>query len=114
MGCTWSESSNNARHQVANDDQVTDGHAETLDGNGGIEQNGEVWIGELGQGSKRHGPTIHVSCASCLEVESKARRDACPCDDEDAEEDAHFGEGRGHGEEAGAEDCLLSAFCRTC
>jgi hypothetical protein len=48
---------------------------------------------------------INVSCASCLEVQTKACGCASPHDNEDAEEDAHFRERGGHREQASTEDC---------
>lgn len=47
VGSPWGETSNDAGHQVANDDEVADGDAEALDGDGGIEYDGEVGVCEL-------------------------------------------------------------------
>jgi hypothetical protein len=47
---------------------------------------------------------VDVAGAACLQVEAEAGGHACPCDDEDAEKDAHLGEGRGHSKEASTED----------
>jgi hypothetical protein len=53
-------------------------------------------------------PAVDVARAPSLEVQAEGCGEAGPGDDEDAEEDAHFREGGGHGEEACAEDCLSS------
>lgn len=42
-----SKTPDNARHQVSDDDQVTDSDTKTFDGNGSIEYHGGVWVSDL-------------------------------------------------------------------
>src|SRR5262245_39939297 len=56
------------RHQITNDDKIADGDAEAFDGNGGIKENREIWVGQLGERSKRYMAAVHISGASSLQV----------------------------------------------
>jgi CxxC motif-containing protein (DUF1111 family) len=107
----WRKASDNSGHQVSDDDKIADCDSEALDGNGAIEEDREVRICHLRKRREGHMPTVNVSRASRLQVQPEACRGAGPCDNKDSEEDAHLGEGRGHGEEAGSENwsCLATA-----
>jgi hypothetical protein len=99
------KSSNNARHEISDNDKVADGHAEALDGDSGVEDDGQIRVCHLRQRRKGDMSAVEVSCASRLEVETEAGCCTRPCDNEDAEEDAHFRERRGHGEQTGTKNC---------
>jgi hypothetical protein len=43
------KANDNARHEIADDDEVADSHTEALDGNGGVEEDRDVGISELGE-----------------------------------------------------------------
>jgi hypothetical protein len=105
---TRRESSNNARHQISDDDKVADSHAEALDRNRSVKDDGQVRICHLRQCRKRHMAPVNIPRASRLEVETKACCCTRPRDDKDAEEDAHFRERGRHGKEAGTENCTWS------
>jgi hypothetical protein len=102
--CTGHKANDNAGHEIADDDEIADSHTEALDGDGGVEENRDVGVGELGEGGERDMAAVDVAGAASLQIEAEAGGHACPSDDEDAEEDTHLGEGRGHGEEASTED----------
>lgn len=98
------EASDHARHEITDNDKITDADAETLDGNGGIEDDGSVGVCDLTQSEEARTATVQVSRTSCLKVETETRSKTGPDDDEDAEQDAHVGQGRGHGQHAGADN----------
>jgi hypothetical protein len=52
VSSTWCETPDDTRHEVSNDDQVANGHAEALDGDGGVEDDGEIRIRHLREGCK--------------------------------------------------------------
>lgn len=65
---TGDKSNDDSRHQVSNNNQIADCDAEALDGNGSVEDDGEVRVGELGKRREGHMTAINVSCAPGLEV----------------------------------------------
>ena len=108
---TRRESSNNARHQISDDDKVADSHAEALDSNRSVEDDGQIRICHLGQCRKGHMAPVNIPRASRLEVETKACCCTRPRDDKDAEEDAHFRKRGRHGEETGTENYPSWSTC---
>jgi hypothetical protein len=68
ISSTWCKALHHSGHQISNDDKIADCHSKALDGNSGIKYDGEIRVGELRKGRKRHLPAINVSCASSLEV----------------------------------------------
>lgn len=82
LGRSTVESFHHAGHQVANDDQIRDGHAKALDGYSSLEKYGRVRIGHLGNGAKRGSPSVEVSGASGLEVETEGGGEGGPDDDD--------------------------------
>lgn len=77
------ETLNDARHEITDDDQIAHTNAEALDGYRSVEYHGCVGIGDLGKGEERGRSSLEVSCASCLKIEAKACGKAGPYDDED-------------------------------
>lgn len=108
---TRCESANNSRHQIADDDKIADCHAEALDSDSGVEDDGQVRICHLGQCCKGYVSAINVSRASRLQVEAEACCCASPRDNEYAEEDAHFRKRGRHGEETGTENYPSWSTC---
>lgn len=98
------EASDHARHEIANNDEITNADTETLDGDCSIENDGSVGICDLAQSEEARTAAIQVSCAPCLKVETEARSKTGPDDDEDTEQDTHVGQGRGHGQHAGTDN----------
>lgn len=103
-GGSIGKASHHTRHQVADDDEITDAYTEALDGNGGIENDSGIGVGDLAEGKETGRAAVEISGATSLEIETKAGGEAGPDDDETAEQDAHMIEGRRHGQDAGADD----------
>lgn len=97
-----------AGHEVADDDHVGDADAEALDGNGEVEDDGGVGVGELREGEEGGGTAVEVSGASRLEVEAKGRGEGGPEDQDDAEHDAHVRQHKGHCQGACSYDCFMA------
>lgn len=92
------ETSDNARHQITNDDQITDPNSKAFDCDRSIEYDSCVWVCNLRKSEKRRSAAVKVSSASCLEVEAEACGQAGPEDDDDTEEHSHAGKGEWHGQ----------------
>lgn len=98
------EASDYARHEITNNDKITNADTETLDGDCSIENDSSVRVCDLAQSEEARAATVQVSRTSCLKVKTEARSKTRPDDDEDAEHDAHVGQGRGHGQHAGTDN----------
>lgn len=103
-GRSIAKAAHDARHQVADDDEIANANAETLDGNGGVKDDGSIGVGHLAEGEEAGRAAVEISGAARLQVQAEAGGEARPEDDQDSEQDAHVGEGRGHGQHAGADD----------
>lgn len=68
-----SKSLNHTRHEVANDDQITDPDTEALDRNGCVEENSRIRVSDLTEGKETSRATIQVSCAASLKVQAESR-----------------------------------------
>lgn len=99
------EPPDNTGHEVANDNQIAHADPKTLDRDGGIEDNRRIGVRNLREREEGSRATVQVSRAASLQVQPEARGQARPDDDEAAEQDAHAGEGEGHSQDAGADDC---------
>ena len=83
----------NARHQVANDDQVADTHTKTFDRDGGIEDDGSIRVGQLRQRKERGTASIQILGTSRLQVQTKSSRESRPQNHADSENDSHVRNG---------------------
>lgn len=99
------EAQDDAGHQVSDDDQVANSDSKALDRNGCIEHYRGVRVGDLRECKERGRATVDVLGAACLKVQTEARCDAGPHDDEGSEEYAHLRHGSRHGQDSGADDC---------
>ena len=103
-GGSIGETTHHTGHQVADDDEITDADTEALDGNGSIENDSGVGVGDLAESKETGRATVEISGATRLKIEAKAGSEAGPDDDEAAEQDAHVVKGRGHSQDASADD----------
>ena len=74
----FTEALDDSRHQIPNDDQITDTNTKALDGYRSIEDDGGIRIGNLRESEKGGGPSVEVPGASCLKIETEACCDASP------------------------------------
>lgn len=55
---------NDSRHQIANDDKITDSDAKAFDRDCRIEDYGRIGVCDLGQGKERRLPSIQILCTA--------------------------------------------------
>lgn len=72
------QSSDDTRHQVANDDQIANANPEAFDCDGRVEHNRRIWVGDLRQSKERRGAPVKVSRASGLQVQAEPRGECRP------------------------------------
>lgn len=83
------KSSHDSGHQITDDDEVADAHAEALDGDCSIKDDGGVWVRDLAEGEETRGSSVEVFCAASLQVEAESGCKAGPDYDEDTQDNAH-------------------------
>ena len=72
------KASHHSWHQIANDDQIADSHAKALDGDGGIEYDGQVRIGQLGESGEGYVPARSPPAVP-EGAREFVRRESLPC-----------------------------------